>query len=105
MENEINGSINLGGDIPFDIYIRIQEGSNITKKDIEYLEPFIKNEGKENEIKMPATSMFFTSLCNYVKIPVDSKIKTIEVKNRIFDAGLPGIIVELGNCIETTDIE
>lgn len=83
-----------------DIVIKVPKDSNITENDLEYIKPRQIN---ENEVEM-SIEMFMASLCDTIRIPVDDKIKTIEVKNRYYDAGLPGIIVELGNCIEIQDI-
>lgn len=82
-----------------DIIIKVPKDSNISEKDLEYLKPIKINEDK---VEM-ALSMFIASLCDTIRVPVDNKIKTIEVKNRYYEAGLPGIIVELGNCIKVED--
>ena len=105
MNKEIEGFIKLNESLTLDIIIRIAEDANITENDIEYIKPIIENKGKEDERYLSAWSMFITSICDYVRIPVDKVIKTIEVRSRVFEAGLPGVVVELGNCIKEEVME
>ncbi|MEG2246296.1 MAG: hypothetical protein RSC84_02505 [Peptostreptococcaceae bacterium] len=92
----IEGFIGIGEYVR-DIIFKVPKDSNILREDLEYIKP--------KETEGIALDMFMASLCNTIRIPAGGQIKTIEVKNRYYEAGLPGMIVELGNCIKVENIE
>ena len=107
---EINGVIykySLEGHInvkyyTLDIIINVPKNSNIEKEDLEYINPIMKDDNSSQE---EAIMMLVSSISDYIKLPAGDVVKTIEVKCKTYEAGLPGLIVELGNCIKTEDIK
>lgn len=97
----LEGSINIGA-YNLDLIINVPKDSNVEREELEYINPIISG---EDEIQEEAVQMFITAISDYIKLPVGNTIKTIEVKGKTYEAGLPGLIVELGNCIKTEDIE
>ncbi|WP_419749291.1 hypothetical protein [Terrisporobacter petrolearius] len=97
----LEGHINIK-DYTLGIKINVPKNSNIEKEDLEYINPMMKTDDSSQE---EATLMFISAISDYIKLPVGDVVKTIEVKGKIYEAGLPGLIVELGNCIKVENIK
>ena len=92
----LEGYISIG-DCQYDLIIQVTQESNLDREEVEYLNSRIQEGGDAEE---EAGHMFMTAISDTVAIPTSSGIKTIEVKSKHFEAGLPGLVIELGNCIK-----